>query len=120
MQRLFSTFPNGRPGAGLMLLRLSAGLSIMVGELSRVSGLSEITLLGLVIARLSTGFLLIIGLWTPVAGVAQAIVEVWIGGGERWNALHFVVASIGLSLALLGPGACSVDARLFGRRRIDV
>jgi putative oxidoreductase len=120
MQRLFSTFPNGWPGAGLMLLRLSAGLSMFVGELAGVSGLSETTLLGLGAVRLSAGFLLVIGLWTPAAGVTQAIIELWIGGVEHWNVLHFVTASLGLSLAMLGPGACSVDARLFGRKRIDV
>jgi putative oxidoreductase len=103
-----------------MLLRLSAGLSMMAGELSPASGLSEITLLGLGAASFAAGFLLVIGLWTPAAGVAQTIVEVWIGSAERWNAPHFISASIGLSLAMLGPGACSVDARLFGRKRIDV
>jgi hypothetical protein len=52
--------------------------------------------------------------------MAQAIIEVWIGIGEGSMTLHVIVASIGLSLAMLGPGAWSVDARLFGRKRIDV
>jgi putative oxidoreductase len=120
MQRLFSTFPNGWPGTGLLLLRLTSGLYLVAGELSRLSGLSESTILALRVARLSAGLLLIIGLWTPIAGVAQALVEVWMGIGERSNALHFITVSLGLSLAMLGPGACSVDARLFGRKRIDV
>jgi uncharacterized membrane protein YphA (DoxX/SURF4 family) len=72
------------------------------------------------VGRLAAGLLLIIGMWTPVAGVAQAIVEFWTGSGERSNMLHVIAASIGLSLAMLGPGAWSVDARLFGRKRIDV
>jgi hypothetical protein len=120
MQRLFSTFPNGWPGTGLLLLRLTSGIYVVVGELSRLSGLSESTILALRVARLSASLLLIIGLWTPVVGVAQAIVEVGIGIGERSNELHVIAASIGLSLAMLGPGAWSVDARLFGRKRIDV
>ena len=120
MQRLFSTFPNGWPGTGLLLLRLTAGLCLVVGELSRLSGLSESTMLALRVARLSAGLLLMIGLWTPIAGVAHAIVVVWIGIDERSNALYFITASIGLSLAMLGPGAWSVDALLFGRKRIDV
>jgi putative oxidoreductase len=120
MQRLFSTFPNGWPGTGLLLLRLTAGLSLVVGELSRWAGLSESTILTLRVARLSAALLLAVGFWTPVAGMAQAIVEVWIGIGEGSMALHVIVASIGLSLAMLGPGAWSVDARLFGRKRIDV
>jgi len=83
-------------------------------------GFSESTLLTLRVARISAGLLLTIGLWTPIAGVAQAIVVMWIAIGERSDALHFITASIGLSLAMLGPGAWSVDARLFGRKRIDV
>jgi putative oxidoreductase len=30
------------------------------------------------------------------------------------------LAVIGLSLAMLGPGSWSIDARLFGRKRIDL
>lgn len=120
MQRLFSTFPNGWPGTGLLLLRLTAGLSLVIGELSQLAGFSESTILGLHVARFSAALLLITGFWTPVAGVAQAVVEVWIGIGEHSMALHIIVASIGLSLTMLGPGAWSVDARLFGRKRIDV
>ena len=104
----------------MLLLRLTSGIYVVVGELSRLSGLSESTILALRVARLSASLLLIIGLWTPVVGVAQAIVEVGIGIGERSNELHVIAASIGLSLAMLGPGAWSVDARLFGRKRIDV
>ena len=104
----------------MLLLRLTAALSLVVGELSRWAGLSESTILTLRVARLSAALLLAVGFWTPVAGMAQAIVEVWIGIGEGSMALHVIVASIGLSLAMLGPGAWSVDARLFGRKRIDV
>jgi uncharacterized membrane protein YphA (DoxX/SURF4 family) len=103
-----------------LLLRLTAGLYLVVGELSRLSEPSESTLLAVRVARLSVGLLLTIGLWTPIAGVAQAIVVMWIGIGERSNAPHLITASIGLSLAMLGPGAWSLDARLFGRKRIDV
>lgn len=120
MQRLFSTFPNGWPGAGLLLLRLTAGLCLALVELSRLSGLSESSVLALRVGRLAAGLLLIVGMWTPVAGVAQALIEVCTGIGEPSNMLPAIAASIGLSLAMLGPGAWSVDARLFGRKRIDV
>lgn len=104
----------------MLLLRLTAGLSLVVGELSRWAGLSESTILALRVVRLSAALLLAVGFWTPVAGMVQAIVEVSIGIGDGSMALHVIVASIGLSLAMLGPGAWSVDARLFGRKRIDV
>ena len=59
------------------------------------------------------------GFWTPIGGVLQALVEfsnLLTGAGYE----HMVRAMIGLSVAMLGPGAWSVDARLFGRKRIDV
>jgi len=63
--------------------------------------------------------LLITGFWTPIGGLLQALVEfssVLAGAGSE----HIVRGTIGLSVAMLGPGAWSVDARLFGRKRIDV
>lgn len=64
--------------------------------------------------------LLIIGLWTPVAGVFMALCELSLllfGSGAL---IHIVLAALGAALAMLGPGAWSVDAHLFGRRRIRI
>jgi len=64
---------------------------------------------------------LLAGLWTPVTGVLVGIVELWVAlsqSGDRWTPL--LVAALGLGLAMLGPGAWSVDARLCGRKRIDI
>ena len=65
--------------------------------------------------------LLIIGLWTPIAGVFMAFCELsflfFTFGGAS---MHIVLAALGAALAMLGPGAWSVDARLFGRRRIQI
>jgi putative oxidoreductase len=65
------------------------------------------------------------GLWTPVAGALAAIVKVWLAlsryfshSGDPWIAL--MQAALGAVLAMVGPGAWSVDARLFGRKHIDV
>jgi uncharacterized membrane protein YphA (DoxX/SURF4 family) len=33
--------------------------------------------------------------------------------------MDLVLAILGLSLAMIGPGAWSVDARLFGRKQIN-
>jgi len=65
--------------------------------------------------------LLLVGLWTPVAGVLLAIVELSLAlfhPGDRW--MHMLVGALGIVLAMLGPGAWSVDARLFGRKRIQI
>lgn len=61
------------------------------------------------------------GLWTPIAGTLVALLGVWDGiaqAGDSWA--NVLLAAIGAALALLGPGAWSVDARLFGWKRIDV
>jgi putative oxidoreductase len=37
---------------------------------------------------------------------------------DPWPFVHFSV--LGAALAMLGPGGCSVDARLFGRKHIEI
>ena len=67
------------------------------------------------------GILLLAGLWTPVVGVLVAVTELWntFSHPEHlWT--HILLGTVGAALALLGPGAWSVDARLFGWKRIDV
>ena len=66
------------------------------------------------------GILLLAGLWTPVAGAVTAVVEAWIAfsnPGKLWMPLALAV--LGASLAMIGPGAWSLDARLFGRKQIE-
>jgi putative oxidoreductase len=69
---------------------------------------------------MSTGLFLLVGLWTPLAGTLVAIIELWVvisGVGDPFLAI--VLGSLGASLAMIGPGAWSIDARLFGRRHIE-
>ena len=65
------------------------------------------------------------GLWTPVVATLVAFDEVWIafslyspGREETW--IHILVSMLAISVAMLGPGAWSIDARLFGRQRFDI
>jgi len=74
---------------------------------------------------IGAGILLLIGLWTPVAGTLAAIIKVSIAfsrffshSGDPWIAI--IQAVLGAALAMLGPGAWSIDALLFGRKRIDI
>jgi uncharacterized membrane protein YphA (DoxX/SURF4 family) len=76
-------------------------------------------LLGVVAA--SAALLLLVGLWTPVAGLLVAFAELglaWSHPAESWTFVHF--GTLGAALAMLGPGGWSVDARLFGRKRIQI
>jgi hypothetical protein len=59
------------------------------------------------------------GLWTPAVGVLVLLVQVWItvtGAGDGLMAM--MLAVLGGTLAMIGPGAWSIDARLFGRKHI--
>ena len=66
------------------------------------------------------GLLLLVGLWTPIAGAVVAIVELAGALSLADSSTHVLLATLGAALAMIGPGAWSVDAHLFGWRRIDI
>src|SRR6476660_1302817 len=113
-------FPGGCPGAGLLVLRLAAAIPLLIEGSSEFWGAPHDGPYARFIA-IGVGSLLLAGLWTPVVGALQAIIGVWIVFTHRGHAdLNLLLAGLGLSLAMLGPGAWSIDAMLFGRKRIDV
>jgi uncharacterized membrane protein YphA (DoxX/SURF4 family) len=85
-----------------------------------ITGFSSEPMLFLRMAiEVAAGLTLCVGLWTPVAGGALSIVALWSvfsGTGDPWA--QILLASVGAALAMLGPGAWSIDARLFGRKRL--
>jgi uncharacterized membrane protein YphA (DoxX/SURF4 family) len=73
------------------------------------------------IFQTTAGLLLLVGFWTPLAGMLVVLLEgghVFSGVPDPWT--HILLATLGGALALLGPGAWSVDARRFGWKRIDI
>lgn len=121
MQRLFSTFASGWPGVGLLLQRVVAAIMLVrfcvIYLTDSPFSMSMIPhLIGACAAML-----FLVGLWTPFVGALIAVVELWIASthlGDPW--ISIILATIGGSAAMLGPGAFSVDARLFGRRHMEV
>ena len=67
------------------------------------------------------GILLLIGLWTPVAGALTALDAAWLAFSSPGDVRFYILlAALAAALTLLGPGAWSVDARLFGWKRIEI
>jgi putative oxidoreductase len=100
------------------MLRFAVGLSLaavahVAGDLAYTAGLLARCMVG------GVAVLIWIGLWTPLAALAGAAIQIIvIIFGRQFNLSLVVFAAVGLSLATLGPGAWSCDARLYGRKRI--
>ena len=115
MQRLFSNFADGWPGAGLLMQRLLVGAALEYCVAATPSGAVTAPQ---VIGALA-GLLLIAGLWTPVAGVVTACAEASTAlSSSAHPGIAAALAVLGVTLALIGPGEWSLDARLYGRKHI--
>jgi putative oxidoreductase len=119
LQRLFSTFANGWPGFGLLIQRLVLGTALLYHGATVLRGVPAV---GPIVPELTgsvLGLFILAGLWTPAVGALVAVVQVWIaltGGGDE--SVSIILAVFGGTLAMIGPGAWSIDARLFGRKHI--
>jgi putative oxidoreductase len=125
VQRLFSTFAEGWPGTGLLLLRLLTGAALIDLGISGIREGPPTVTVALQIIGIAAAILLLVGLFTPLAGVLAAAAKVWIAilgfsshSGDPWVTL--AQAILAAALAMIGPGAWSIDARRFGRKHIDL
>jgi len=115
MQRLFSMFPQGAPGFALLLLRISVAMIFLtsIADQSLVSSVPLVCAGVLLISgSLSIGFL------TPYLSVVSFVsgVAILLLNPHSYSVVQVALLFNAAALALLGPGAYSVDARLFGLR----
>ena len=131
LHRLFSAFPSGLPGVGLLLLRVVVGAALVAHGVLCLASSDRIT----VVVSVSTALLLLsggcllIGFLTPILSLLAGleclgIVWSWfpfqlLSPFESKLALAPIIA-MSAAIALLGPGAFSLDARLFGWKEIVI
>jgi hypothetical protein len=120
LRRLYSTFAGGWPGVGLLLMRLVVGAVVLWHAGPRLWSDPSLHMTIAYAPLALTALLLIAGLWTPVAGAVVAVVAIseMLTTGEP-PVGHLLAATIAGALTMLGPGRLSIDARLFGWKRIE-
>jgi len=114
VQRLFTMFPPGLPGLALLLLRESVAVAAVVASYSQ----GPVPAVASHAAAIVVALVLAVGFLTPLVVTADLALHalIWINHGVDSSALVCIVVSDAIALALLGPGAYSVDCYRFGRR----
>lgn len=121
LQRLFSAFPNGWPGRGLLLQRAVTAAFLFGSAFEHPVEAPQFALTIAQSIGAGAGILLLLGLWTPIFGAFIGVLETWIAfSAPGGSGIPIMLATSGATLAMIGPGAWSLDARLFGRKHYKI
>jgi len=128
LQRTFSSFPAGPAGSALLILRLVVGGSALI-EACLPSATFDLQL-HLIVRTVTAlaGLGVIVGAFTPIASTIIAAVGTVILVRLPLSFLQlfdspmalFELIVMAIVLVLLGPGAASCDALMFGRREVKI
>ena len=119
MQRLYSMFPHGGPGVGLLLLRLATAAMFALNITHRFSFASPVVYWAIVSAIALISLSLCVGFLTPIlAAIAcvTAVANILFLADQPGAVVYILRILTSGALVFLGPGAYSVDAKLFGLR----
>jgi len=101
-------------------MRVVAAVALIAHALTLLRAGAPLYVLAIEIVTIFAGMLLLVGFWTPIAGALMALLEVRTIISKPVDVwFHILLGTLGIALAVIGPGAWSADARLFGWKRID-
>jgi hypothetical protein len=117
MQRLYSMFPQGGPGVGLLFLRIATAGMFALNVTYRFNFGSSLIRGALVSLIAIISLSLCIGFLTPILSIiVSAIAVANLLFSDQPNVVCIVRILTSVALVFLGPGGYSLDAKLFGLR----
>ena len=130
LPRLYTRFPSRGPGIGLLLLRVATGATLILhaGFLWQLQDL-RVAVVAMGLLAFFSGLALLAGFLTPIVSIVALLImagtgfawsPAFNGGAIAGNHPSLDVVVMAAAIVLLGPGAFSVDAHLFGRRKIII
>ena len=102
-------------------MRVVLGISLIDNGIENFQSGQSIASVILNVLAAADGALLLVGLWTPIAGSLVVLLALWDALAQHATVCPVILtAAIGVGVALIGPGAWSLDAWLFGWKKIDI
>jgi ABC-type sugar transport system permease subunit len=110
-------YPRGAEGIARLLMRIALAILMISNGCFDIFARNP-SFISLI--RVTICVALSVGIFTPFLGIIASILSAWtlFGSGLNLHFVHIATLILSAAVALLSPGALSVDALLFGRRRV--